>query len=167
LLISDREEITLIDFPQMVSTSHPNAEMFVTFSPFPILTLYLSIAFSLPLPPSFSLSSLSSLFSSLLLSPVSFPSLSPSFFPSPLLSLPFLSLSPLCPFPESSSNREKSRYFDRDVTCVRVFFQRRYGYETTTYPTFKDCVKVHDLDVLVAASGFTKEHAAEFDEVCE
>ena len=49
---------------------------------------------------------------------------------------------------------------------MRVFFQRRYGYETETYPTFKDCVKVHDLDVLVSASGFTKEHEAEFDEVC-
>eukprot|EP00026_Physarum_polycephalum_P007915 Phypoly_transcript_07986.p1 GENE.Phypoly_transcript_07986~~Phypoly_transcript_07986.p1 ORF type:complete len:515 (+),score=104.48 Phypoly_transcript_07986:153-1547(+) len=83
LMISDKEEITLIDFPQMVSTSHPNAEM----------------------------------------------------------------------------------YFDRDVTCVRVFFQRRFGYETDSYPTFKDCVKEHDLDVLVAASGFTKEHQAEFDEL--
>lgn len=29
LLINEREEITLIDFPQMVSTSHPNAEMYV------------------------------------------------------------------------------------------------------------------------------------------
>ena len=29
LLINDNEEVTLIDFPQMVSTSHPNAEMSV------------------------------------------------------------------------------------------------------------------------------------------
>lgn len=27
IMISDEEEITLIDFPQMVSTTHPNAEM--------------------------------------------------------------------------------------------------------------------------------------------
>lgn len=26
LMIDDQEKITLIDFPQMVSTSHPNAE---------------------------------------------------------------------------------------------------------------------------------------------
>jgi len=83
LMISDTEDITIIDFPQMVSTSHPNAEM----------------------------------------------------------------------------------YFDRDVTCVRVFFARRYGYEADSYPIFKDCVKVHDLDVLVSASGFTKEHQKEFDEL--
>lgn len=29
LMISDDEKITMIDFPQMVSTSHPNAEMYV------------------------------------------------------------------------------------------------------------------------------------------
>jgi RIO kinase 2 len=28
LLISDEEEITIIDFPQMTSTSHPNAEFY-------------------------------------------------------------------------------------------------------------------------------------------
>jgi RIO kinase 2 len=28
LLISDEEEITMIDFPQMTSTSHPNAEYY-------------------------------------------------------------------------------------------------------------------------------------------
>ncbi len=28
LLINDNEEITLIDFPQMVSTSHANADMY-------------------------------------------------------------------------------------------------------------------------------------------
>lgn len=29
LMINDKEEITLIDFPQMVSTSHPNAEEYI------------------------------------------------------------------------------------------------------------------------------------------
>jgi RIO kinase 2 len=29
LLISDEEEITMIDFPQMVSTDHPNAKEYV------------------------------------------------------------------------------------------------------------------------------------------
>ena len=29
LLINDNEEITIIDFPQMVSTSHINAEMYL------------------------------------------------------------------------------------------------------------------------------------------
>lgn len=29
LMLEDQDHITLIDFPQMVSTSHPNAEWFV------------------------------------------------------------------------------------------------------------------------------------------
>jgi hypothetical protein len=34
------------------------------------------------------------------------------------------------------------------------------------YPTFKQCAKMYDLDVLVAASGFTKQDEKEFEEVC-
>jgi len=83
VMISDTEEVTMIDFPQMVSTSHPNAEM----------------------------------------------------------------------------------YFDRDVNCVRAFFAKRFNYEADEVPTFKDCVKEHDLDVLVSASGFTRQHQQEFEEL--
>jgi hypothetical protein len=45
--------------------------------------------------------------------------------------------------------------------------ERGGGERDHDLPHVQDCVKVHDLDVLVAASGFKKEHAAEFDEVCE
>lgn len=31
-----------------------------------------------------------------------------------------------------------SRYFDRDVKCIRDFFAKRYNYESELYPTFKD-----------------------------
>lgn len=32
LMLDDQDHITMIDFPQMVSTSHPNAEWFVFIS---------------------------------------------------------------------------------------------------------------------------------------
>jgi len=32
ILITDDDEPVIIDFPQMISTSHPNAEMYVKFS---------------------------------------------------------------------------------------------------------------------------------------
>lgn len=31
-----------------------------------------------------------------------------------------------------------SRYFDRDVKCVREFFMKRFNYESELYPTFSD-----------------------------
>jgi len=85
IMINNNEDITIIDFPQMVSTSHPNAEM----------------------------------------------------------------------------------YFDRDVLCIRTFFSRRYGYENLEYPTFQNCAKMYDLDVVVTASGFTKQNQKEFEELQE
>ena len=56
LIISDEDEVTLIDFPQMVSTSHINAQY----------------------------------------------------------------------------------YFDRDVSCIRIFFKRRFDFESDEYPKFED-----------------------------
>lgn len=51
-------------------------------------------------------------------------------------------------------------YFNRDVTCIRIFFARRFKYESSIYPRFssimKDGVREFDLDVEVAASGFSK-----------
>nr|DBA23385.1 TPA: hypothetical protein GDO54_014301 [Pyxicephalus adspersus] len=75
LMLDDEDHITMIDFPQMVSTSHPNAEW----------------------------------------------------------------------------------YFDRDVKCIRDFFQRRFSYESELFPTFQDIQKECSLDVEIAASGYTKE----------
>lgn len=50
-------------------------------------------------------------------------------------------------------------YFERDVQCVRTFFNKRFGYNSTRFPKFeRDIEKVKDLDVEVAASGyFTKQ----------
>ena len=31
-----------------------------------------------------------------------------------------------------------SRYFDRDVQCIRDFFVRRFSYESELYPKFAD-----------------------------
>jgi RIO kinase 2 len=47
-----------------------------------------------------------------------------------------------------------------------VFFKRRFGYESLLYPKFtKHIEKEFDLDVQVAASGFTKKHQEELEEV--
>ena len=57
-------------------------------------------------------------------------------------------------------------YFNRDVECIRVFFQRRFGYESVLYPKFKlDVNREFDLDVQVAASGFNKKMQDELEAV--
>lgn len=83
LIINDSDKVTVIDFPQMVSISHPNAQW----------------------------------------------------------------------------------YFDRDVQCIRDFFLRRFSYESELYPRFADVKRLHNLDVKVAASGFTRDMSDSFDEV--
>ncbi|XP_041369931.1 serine/threonine-protein kinase RIO2-like isoform X2 [Gigantopelta aegis] len=55
-------------------------------------------------------------------------------------------------------------YFNRDVGCMRIFFNRRFHYESELYPTFKDITRDDDLDVEVSASGFTKEMAKSLEE---
>ncbi|KAI8850262.1 RIO1-domain-containing protein [Chytridium lagenaria] len=50
------------------------------------------------------------------------------------------------------------RYFNRDVDCIRTFFRRRFQYESTIYPKFQ-------LDIEVAASGFSRSHQDEFEKV--
>ena len=87
IMVNDRGNVTLIDFPQMVSMNHPNARM----------------------------------------------------------------------------------YFARDVSCIRRFFKRRFNYEHSRRPDF-DAVRaerVADLDVEVAASGFSRSQAREFDRLME
>lgn len=43
-------------------------------------------------------------------------------------------------FPQmvSTEHINAELYFDRDVTCIRDFFKRRFGYESEMFPTFKD-----------------------------
>ncbi|KAG0356060.1 RIO1 family-domain-containing protein [Gamsiella multidivaricata] len=59
-------------------------------------------------------------------------------------------------------------YFNRDVECIRVFFKRRFQYESLLYPKFKlDTERQFSLDVQVAASGFTKEKQMELEKFQE
>ncbi|KAG0363841.1 hypothetical protein BG005_005663 [Podila minutissima] len=59
-------------------------------------------------------------------------------------------------------------YFNRDVECIRVFFKRRFQYESLLYPKFKlDTERQFDLDVQVAASGFTKKQQQELEKFQE
>lgn len=82
-------------------------------------------------------------------------------------------------FPQmvSTSHQDAEWYFNRDVSCVRDFFRKRFGYESELFPTLKDVTREDDLDVEVAASGFTKQMEEELrlefdaeggaDETCE
>ncbi|KAJ2681929.1 Serine/threonine-protein kinase rio2, partial [Coemansia spiralis] len=66
----------------------------------------------------------------------------------------------LIDFPQmvSTSHINAEFYFNRDVDCIRTFFKRRFGYESMLYPKFAlDMDREFDLDVKVAASGFTKK----------
>jgi RIO kinase 2 len=57
-------------------------------------------------------------------------------------------------------------YFDRDVACIKRFFERRFGFTSDEPgPFFKDATKrvVKRLDVEVQASGFSKKMAKELE----
>uniref|UniRef100_A0A915AFG1 Serine/threonine-protein kinase RIO2 n=1 Tax=Parascaris univalens TaxID=6257 RepID=A0A915AFG1_PARUN len=58
-------------------------------------------------------------------------------------------------------------YFQRDVDCVRTFFKRRFEYESELYPKFEDVKRKYNLDVEVAASGFTKQMAKDLNAAFE
>ncbi|GFO24559.1 serine/threonine-protein kinase rio2 [Plakobranchus ocellatus] len=69
-------------------------------------------------------------------------------------------------FPQmiSTSHPNAEMYFDRDVDCIRRFFAKRFNYESELYPSFSDLERMGTLDVEVAASGFTKAMADEFNQ---
>ncbi|KAL3124449.1 hypothetical protein niasHT_007732 [Heterodera trifolii] len=48
-------------------------------------------------------------------------------------------------------------YFDRDVQCVRTFFNRRFKFDSEDWPRFGDMVRSRNLDVELEASGFTRK----------
>ncbi|KAH5248629.1 non-specific serine/threonine protein kinase [Parastagonospora nodorum] len=57
-------------------------------------------------------------------------------------------------------------YFDRDVACIKRFFDRRFGFTSDEPgPFFKDAIKTitKRLDVEVQASGFSKKMAKELE----
>lgn len=62
-------------------------------------------------------------------------------------------------FPQmvSTNHFNAKMFFDRDVKCIQDFFKRRFGYESESFPTFDDVEREEDLDVEVAASGFTRQ----------
>ncbi|KAJ2340009.1 Serine/threonine-protein kinase rio2, partial [Coemansia erecta] len=72
----------------------------------------------------------------------------------------------LIDFPQmvSTSHMNAEYYFNRDVDCIRTFFKRRFGYESVLYPKFGlNGDKEFDLDVKVAASGFSKKDQASLE----
>lgn len=70
----------------------------------------------------------------------------------------------LIDFPQtvSTNHANAQYYFDRDVACVKRYFERRFKYTSDAKgPTFKDALKGADperrLDIEVEASGFSKK----------
>jgi RIO kinase 2 len=74
----------------------------------------------------------------------------------------------LIDFPQmvSTSHRNAEMYFNRDVECIRTFFKKRFNYESSIYPKLtRDVEREFSLDVQVSASGFTKKHQRDLEEV--
>ncbi|CAG8637551.1 2008_t:CDS:2, partial [Paraglomus brasilianum] len=72
----------------------------------------------------------------------------------------------LIDFPQmvSISHPNAEWYFNRDIECIRTFFRKKYGYESVLYPKFNlDVNREFNLDVQVAASGFTKQQQEELE----
>ena len=103
LIISDSDKVTVIDFPQMVSISHPNAQWWVN--------LFSDIQTS-------KISNFVTLF--VVRQKLTF---CKHFYLVKIVCLIFVL---------------SSRYFDRDVQCIRDFFLRRFSYESELYPQFAD-----------------------------
>ena len=73
-------------------------------------------------------------------------------------------------FPQmvSTSHKNAAYYFNRDVECLRLFFERRYGFQASSVPTLADCTtRIMELDKLAAASGFSKDDASAFEEAMD
>lgn len=62
-------------------------------------------------------------------------------------------------FPQmvSTSHPDAEEYFYRDLDCIHAFFNKRFGVNSDYYPNLQDIIKTTDLDIKVAASGFSKE----------
>jgi RIO kinase 2 len=68
-------------------------------------------------------------------------------------------------FPQcvSISHVDAKRYFDRDVDCIRSFFEKKLGYVTDDYPKWEDVERTGNLDILVEASGFSKKQVKDLE----
>ncbi|XP_056369002.1 serine/threonine-protein kinase RIO2 isoform X2 [Oenanthe melanoleuca] len=65
----------------------------------------------------------------------------------------------LIDFPQmmSTSHANAEWYFNRDINCIKVFFKKRFNYESELFPTFKDIRRECSLDKEIAASGYAKD----------
>jgi RIO kinase 2 len=72
-------------------------------------------------------------------------------------------------FPQmvSTSHRNAEMYFDRDIECIHVFFEKRFSVTSEFWPSLDDIVKTKSIDVQLAASGFSKEQQEEFERIQE
>lgn len=71
-------------------------------------------------------------------------------------------------FPQMVSTRHPNAefYFDRDVTCITAFFERRFGFVADDVPCFAtDVQRLVELDMELKASGFDRV-AREDDIIC-
>ena len=57
----------------------------------------------------------------------------------------------------SVQHTQAEYFFDRDVTCLRDFFRRRFNFESETFPVFSEVHRVDAIDAEVSASGITRE----------
>lgn len=70
-------------------------------------------------------------------------------------------------FPQmvSTLHPNAEEYFSRDVDCVRIFFKKRFHYDSDIYPKFSDVKRDEEaLDRLAEASGFTKEKQKQYEQ---
>lgn len=73
-------------------------------------------------------------------------------------------------FPQMISilHRNAEEQFDRDVQCIKIFFERHFRYTCDDEgPRFSDIVRVGTLDADVKASGFTKKQLKELEKYME
>jgi len=80
----------------------------------------------------------------------------------------------LIDFPQtmSTSHMNAEFYFDRDVACIKRYFERRFKYTSDEPgPFFQDAIKGIDperrLDIEVEATGFSRKMAKELDRYVE
>lgn len=69
-------------------------------------------------------------------------------------------------FPQciSISHVDAKRYFERDVDCIRSFFEKKLAYVSDDYPRFeRDVKREGSLDLIMKASGMNKLEVREFE----
>lgn len=72
-------------------------------------------------------------------------------------------------FPQMVSTKHKNAdfYFNRDVECIHIFFERRFNYQNKDNITL-DLTRIsrlNDLDIQVKASGFIKKEIKNIDDI--